>query len=244
MKLISIISSILSVLNTILAYLSPRFIKAKEPINQKIIDACERCEKLSDDELAIAMRPVILWASASVFVLALITQKLFGREDPDASELSMLLFILLAFCGLSLIRKQEFKERLQVLFREIAQVTFWVTLSVAALTIILVWLALSFKSATNPHPEDSTIAMHGITNGLTSLVQAAGLAFLILILFFSAALIAFPLVLRKAFLFFVRKVAKFILKYETRDPVRIPLLMLSIFFIQITARAYIKSKII
>lgn len=243
MKLISIISSILSVLNTTLAYLSPRFIRAKEPINRRIIDACERCEKLGDDQLAIAMRPVILWTSAFVFVLALITQKLFGRQDPDASDLSMLFFMLLAFCGLSLVRKQEFNQRLQKLFRDISQVTFWVTSSIAVLTIILGWFAFSLKTTTNPHPEDSTLAMRGISNGLTELVQVAGLAYLILFLFFFAAVIAFPLALRKAFLFLIRKVAKFILKHERRDPVKIPLLLLSIYFIQITIRAYIKSKI-
>ncbi len=92
MKTLAIIFWLISFFNVIIAWLPPSLLKVKEFINQRFLKTCTKYSTLNDDELALAIRPLILWGCTFMFMLTAFIIQLWGKDDNDAKELSIIWF--------------------------------------------------------------------------------------------------------------------------------------------------------
>jgi len=242
-KTLAIIFWMISFFNAIIAWLPPSFLKAKNLINQRFLNICIKFNALNDDELALAVRPVILWGGASIFMLTVFLIQLWGKNDRDAKELSLTWFVFFCFYGLSLITTQEFMKRFKMLFNHLVKITLWVTGTLAVFTIITVSCIVSLKASADHQPVSSEQFTQGIVDVMKLFAFSGGLAFLKVAAITLLILIAIPFILRKAFLIFVRRVINFIIKKEQKDPIKVPLVIISIFFFLLSLYAYFNDKL-
>src|SRR5262245_60789595 len=70
MKVLFTLFSLLSFVNGVIAYLPVRFSNRKAQINERFLNLCIKLQKLGDDELAIAIRPLVLWVAGVIFIIA------------------------------------------------------------------------------------------------------------------------------------------------------------------------------
>ncbi len=113
------------------------------------------------------------------------------------------------------------------MFRSVVRTTLWVTGILALIMLLIFLIVITIKSSVNPQPQDSQQAIQGISGTLSILAWASVLAFLQVLAIITLIVIVAPFILRKAFLWFARRVVNFILKKEQKDPIKIPLIILS-----------------